>query len=435
MYHIKNLDTFTATKLRADAREILEAGYGAIDTRDVIKKNIHMDGDTLCIMDASFTLSTYERVLVVAFGKCAADASAELEHILGDYITEGIVIDIRSGTPLKRLSFLAGTHPLPSLQNVVATEHVASLLSGATDKDLVLVVVSGGGSSMLCLPSDMTCEVLSSVTDTLMKAGATIGEINTVRKHTSKIQGGQLAALAYPATVVACLFSDVPGDDASMIASGPTVLDVTTKEDAEAILAKYDVMRTCALPYCELIETPKDPNIFSRVTNLTILSNRAMLVAMRKCAEVLGYRAFIAHTALEGEASDVGKRIVEEASREKTCMLYGGETTVTIPKGTVCGKGGRAQEVALSALICMSEDGTKHETLVAAVASDGWDNTDAAGAIVDGVSVALAPILAGSPEAYLTHHDAYGFFERTGDHIITGRTGANVSDIYMTLTG
>ncbi|NTV22422.1 MAG: DUF4147 domain-containing protein [Candidatus Yonathbacteria bacterium] len=435
MYHIKNLDTFTATKLRADACEILEAGYAAIDTRDVVKKNVHMDGETLRIMDASFELSAYERIFVIAFGKCAADASVELEHILGDYITEGIVIDIRSGTPLKRLSFLAGTHPLPSLQNVVATEHVASLLSEATEKDLVLVVVSGGGSSMLCLPSDMTCEVLSLVTDALMKAGATIGEINTVRKHTSKIQGGQLATLAYPATVVACLFSDVPGDDVSMIASGPTVLDTTTREDAAAILAKYNVMRVCALPHCELIETPKDPSIFSRVTNLTILSNRAMLVAMRKRAEVLGYRAFVAHTALEGEASDVGTYIVDEASREKTCMVYGGETTVTIPEGVVSGKGGRAQEVALSALIRMSEEGTVHETLIATVASDGWDNTDAAGAIVDGISVALAPILAGSPEVYLTRHDTYGFFERTGDHIITGRTGANVSDVYMTLTG
>jgi glycerate-2-kinase len=434
MSYIKNPDTFSATNLRADAYQILEAGYTAIDTRTVIRERIHIDGETLRIMDKTFDMSAYERLLVVAFGKCAAEASVELESILGNRITEGIVIDIRSGIPLRHLSFLAGTHPLPSDQNIAATEHVASLLSGATEKDLIIVIVSGGGSSMLCLPSDLSCGALAHVTDTLMKAGATIEEINTVRKHTSKIQGGQLAALAYPATLVSCIFSDVPGDDIGMIASGPTVLDTTTKEDAAAILAKYDILRTCALPHCELVETPKDEHTFARVTNVLILTNRTMLVAMRKKAEELGYQSFIAHTAIQGEARDVGRRIVDEAVRGKTCMVYGGETTVTVLPDEETGTGGRAQEVALSALCAMDEQNKTDGMLVVGIASDGWDNTDVAGAVVDGLSVLLAPVFAGSPKMYLSRHDAYGFFERTGDHIVTGRTGANVSDVYMILT-
>jgi len=434
MLVIQNPDTFALTRLRSDALDILEAGYAAIDTRAVMRRSVRCEDGVLYVKDAIFDLSAYKRLLVVAFGKCAADAAAELETILGNYITEGIVIDIRSGIPLHRLSFLAGTHPLPSMQNIAATENVVSLLSDATEDDLVLVIVSGGGSSMLCLPNDLSCEALSSVTDALMHAGATIAEMNTVRKHTSKIQGGQLAQMAYPATVVSCIFSDVPGDDMGMIASGPTVMDTTTQEDAARIIAKYDVFKTCTLPHCKLTETPKDPELFSHVTNVIVLTNRTMLVAMRMRAASLGYEAFVVHTAVEGEARDLGVHIVDEARRAHTCMLYGGETTVTVEEGVVWGRGGRAQEVALSALVHMNQKNTRYDTLVVAAASDGWDNTDAAGAVVDGISVGLSPFFAGSPEEYLAHHDAYTFFERAGGHIFIGRTGANVSDVYMTLT-
>lgn len=425
---------FISTRTRLDAAEILEAGYAAIDTGTAIGKTVRVDGETLHVGDAMFDLTRYDRLLVVAFGKCAADAAVALENILGDRITDGIVIDIRSGTPLKRLSFRAATHPLPSKQNIAATGNVAALLADATERDLVLVVVSGGGSSMLCLPYDMTCDTLVSITDALMKAGATIDEINTVRKHTSKIQGGKLAELAHPATVVGLMFSDVPGDDPTTIASGPTALDTTSKEDAARILAKYDVLNVCALPHCELAETPKNPEIFARVTNIMVVTNRIALAAMRRRAEKLGYRAYVARTGLEGEAREVGADIMKAAKTGKTCLLYGGETTVTISKDGTIGTGGRAQEVALGGLAYMMKNGTAHDTVLVAAASDGWDNTDAAGAIVDEGSGVAAFLLGLSPEAYLVRHDAYGFFECAGGHIITGRTGMNVSDIYFTLT-
>ena len=434
MSFIKNVDTFTITRTRADALTILEAGYASIDTGNAIRQHVSLEGKALTVGEHTFDLTCFDRLLVIAFGKCAVDASVVLEEILGDHITDGIVIDIRSGAPLKRLSFRSATHPLPSEQNIAAAGNVATLLTGATERDLVLVVVSGGGSSMLCLPNDMTCETLIAMTDALMKAGATIDELNTVRKHTSKIQGGQLAQMAYPATVVACIFSDVPGDDIGTIASGPTALDHTTKEDAGRILAKYDVLNTCALPHCELVETPKDPALFAHVTHVMMVTNRIALTAMREKAEALGYRAYVAKIGLEGEACDVGVRLVDDASRGNTCLLYGGETTVTIPEDIKCGRGGRAQEVALSALNHFAKKEMAQDTVIVAIASDGWDNGDVAGAIIDEGSAVGAYFFGLSPEDFLKNHDAYGFFERAGGHIVTGRTGMNVSDIYFSLT-
>jgi len=229
---IKNFDELATTALRRDALEILEAGYGAISTKKVITSKVKVEENMLLVNGNEIDLDNYEKIFFVGIGKCSATAGEVFENLLGDRITDGIVIDVR-GIELKRIRSHVGTHPFPSEANVEAAQSVREMLEGATENDLVIAVISGGGSALLCLPHDLKCEVLVNTTKELMKKGANIEELNTVRKHLSLIQGGQFAKIAYPAKIMSLIFSDVPGDDISTIASGPTVIDTTTKEDAK----------------------------------------------------------------------------------------------------------------------------------------------------------------------------------------------------------
>jgi glycerate-2-kinase len=297
------------------------------------------------------------------------------------------------------------------------------MLQGVTERDLVLMVISGGGSSLLCMPHDINCETLRSITEALWKRGATITEVNTVRKHLSDILGGQLAKAAYPATVISFIFSDVPGDDMSIVASGPTVRDTTTIEDAESILAKYDVLTQCKLPNCELIETPKEQKYFDRVLNILLVTNKRALLAMEAKAGELGYTAVIKDAGLSGIAATRGKEFACIPMPPNNCWLYGGETTVEIHGG---GEGGRNQELALAAVSSISDD----RVLIAA-ASDGWDNSDAAGAISDAGDRKRALAKNLDPEKFLARNDSYHFWQEAGGAIHTGRTGINVADFYL----
>ena len=399
----------------------MEAGYAALDTRAIMKKTVRITDGTLRVNEQAFDLARFKRLIVIGIGKCAFDAADALEEILGDRITKGVILDVKGGI-LKHLKSYEGTHPFPSEENMMATAAIMALVKNASEEDLVLAVISGGGSALLCWPHDVRCETLMRITDELFRAGATIQELNTVRKHLSEIQGGQLAKLAYPATVVSIIFSDVPGNDISMVASGPTVMDPTTQEDAARIMAKYDVLKKCELPDCEIIETPKDPKYFVRVTNMLIGSNLVALQRMKEKAEELGFHAVICETCLMGEARDVGRPFIAGLERGMV-FLSGGETTVTV-RGR--GKGGRNQEVALGALPYLKEG-----MVFASFASDGIDNTDAAGAIADGASTARANEAGIEREHYLAANDAYHFFEKLDDLIVTGITGANVSDLMV----
>lgn len=417
---IKNFDALATTAHRRDALKILEAGYEAVLTEVVMREEIRVDGDTICIKDMDLCLSDFERVFFVGIGKCAVDASLAIERILGERITDGIVLDVKEGV-FQRLRSMVGTHPFPSEQNITATKEIVRMLSGLTERDLVLTVVSGGGSSLLCLPHEMNCDTLSDIVRALWEKGATIHEVNTVRKHTSDIQGGQLAKAAYPATVVTFAFSDVPGNDIGMIASGPTVRDETTKEDAERILAKYDALSMCKLPGCELVETPKDEKYFSRVTNLLLVTNDRALEAMRLTAEVLGYRAEVRDGAMTGIAREKGREFATMDLAPGMCVIYGGETTVLILGD---GEGGRNQELALSAALWIAD-----ERIVVAASSDGWDNTDIAGALADGAVRKSAEERGISIEDHLARNDSYRFWAAVGGGIRTGRTGINVADL------
>ena len=423
---IKNMVALGTTSLRRDALLILEAGYEAVLTERVIESEVEMRGEDICIKGKNICLSDYDRVFFVGIGKCAVDASMVFERILGDRITDGVVIDVKSGI-FKRLRSHVGTHPFPSEQNISATKEVVTMLSGVTDRDLVLAVISGGGSSLLCLPHDMACETIRDITEALWRKGADIREVNTVRKHISDIQGGQLAKLAYPATLVSFIFSDVPGNDIGVVASGPTVRDDTTVEDAERILAKYDVLTQCSLPNCQLVETPKEEKYFSRVMNMLLVTNERALLAMKDKAEELGYRAEVRDTKLQGIASELGRLLANENVPDKTCVLYGGETTVNISGS---GEGGRNQEFVLGAV-----DTIPSNTVIVAAASDGWDNTDTAGAIGDAGDRERASAKGISAEQFILANDSYRFWKIIGGAIMTGRTGINVADFYMVLRG
>ena len=423
---IKNFNTLATTSLRHDALAILETGYEAVLTERVIESEVELRGEDICIKGRSICLSDYDRVFFVGIGKCAVDASLVFERILGDRITDGVVIDVKSGI-FKRLRSYVGTHPFPSEQNVSATKEVVNMLRGVTERDLILTVISGGGSALLCLPHDLECETMREITEALWKRGADITDVNTVRKHTSDILGGQLAKFAYPATVVSFLFSDVPGNDIGVIASGPTVRDETTIDDAERILAKYDVRTEHALLSFPLTETPKDEKYFSRVMNILLVTNERALLAMKNKAEELGYQTEIRDMKLQGIASELGRLIASDAIPKKSCVLYGGETTVNIIGN---GKGGRNQEFVLGAVSTIPSN-----TVIVAAASDGWDNTNVAGAIGDAGDRERAQARGLFAEQFLLANDSYRFWELIGGAIMTGRTGINIADFYMVLKG
>lgn len=424
--NIKNYDALATNALRRDALDILEAGYEAILTRNIIHSAITREENTICIKGMNVCFDDYERVFFIGIGKCAVDAAQTIEEIIGDKLTQGIVLDVRSGVFHKLVSRV-GTHPYPTEQNMEAAKEIASLLEKTTEKDLVLIVVSGGGSSLLCLPQDLTCESITKITKGLMDKGAAIRDINTVRKHFSKIQGGGLAQMAYPAKVISLIFSDVPGNDIGIVASGPTVLDTSTKADAEEILVKYDVFEMCDISYSGILETPKDEKYFENVHNILAVTNDTALEAMAKKSGSLGYGAVICSNCAEGEAREFGKKIAFQKYAAKGCYLYGGETTVTVSGD---GVGGRNQEVVLGALPYLKEG-----ALIVAAASDGWDNSDVAGGLADREFFLSAKEMGLNAEDFLKENNSYEFFRRVGGHIQTGRTGANVADFYFVLMG
>lgn len=420
---IKNFDQLATTDLRKDALTILEAGLRAVDTERALRNKIQLSDDILTIDGQTYNLKNFERIFVIGFGKAAFRASKTLEDILGDRIDDGVALDVESGD-LQHIDSIAGTHPLPSVENMRATGQIIGILKDVDEDDLIITVVSGGGSALLSWPFNQKGETTREITDALMNAGATIHETNTVRKHIDEIKGGQFVEMAAPATIAGLIFSDVPGDDLSMIASGPTVLDTTTVNEARHILEKYDVLKVCQLPGCELKETPKDPDLFKKTKNTLIVSNTMATEAMRNTSEDLGYEQNIYSNKLAGEARDVGEMLANQ-SKPKTALIAAGETTVTI---TGDGKGGRNQELVLGALSHLPDD-----ALLLSCASDGIDNTPVAGAIADKDTKKQADKLKIDPETFLENNDSYNFFKQTESHIETGVTGRNVSDLMLVL--
>lgn len=420
---IKNFKSLAKTSLRRDALAILEAGVSAAGPGNRISQCVKKRGNFIFFGKKKINLKKYDHVYVIGIGKAAGAAAAELENILGAVITGGVALDVKK-TKLKRIKSIAGTHPLPSLANMRATGEIMAILKNIDSRDLVIAVISGGGSALLCWPYDLKCDEVSAITKVLMKKGVDIGEINVVRKHLSEIQGGQFARLAYPATVVGLIFSDVPGDDIGLVASGPTVRDASTVSDAARILSKYKVLKSCSIAGCNLKETPKDKIYFKKVANMLIGSNRDSVAAMAAEARRRGYRTRVLGAGVVGEAAEAGKKMAR-ALGSSEAVIAAGETTVTV-KGK--GIGGRNQELALSALLSVPGDG-----LVISLASDGIDNSAHAGGIADAITMELARKAKINPKKYLENNDSYNFWKLLGQGIITGPTGTNVSDLMIAL--
>src|SRR3989344_6460963 len=427
MGHIQNFDALAVNDLRRDALAIAEAGYEAINTEEVVRNKVKVMGGELHIGDKKYKI-VGRKVFYVGIGKCAVSAGRAIENILGDALTAGVALDIADTNPNidSKIEIHIGTHPLPSLENELGAKRIIEFLSDIKEEDLVIFFISGGGSTLLCLPeAPMTFHKESELFKELTEKGIPIQDLNIVRKHISRARGGALAVSAYPAEVVSLIASDVPNNDIEIVASGPTVLDSSTIDDAKAILAKYGIIAPISI---EFIETEKEQKYFRRVTNILILSNKDALVAMKNEAVRRGYTPTIMEEHFTGEARDIGRVVAENLhmAPAKTAFLYAGESTVVNSVGS--GRGGRNQELSLSTL-----DVLKDDELILSFASDGRDNTDHAGAIADSTTRTHARDKNLSAEEHVRTHSSYDFFKSSGDALVTGYTGSNVSDLIIAL--
>jgi hydroxypyruvate reductase len=438
-------------QMREHAVQIFQAGLQAVDPVEAIERHTRLDKDLLIIGDRQFNLKNYDRILVVGAGKAAAPMGKTVEDLLGDRIFDGVVVvKDEHGLPLKKIKVCEASHPVPDKRGVQGTEEILSLVKNAGERDLIICLISGGGSALLIAPVlEISLEDKQNATKLLLACGATIHEINTVRKHLSRVKGGRFAQIANPATITSLILSDVVGDDLDVIASGPTVPDSSTFQDAEQILKGYGIWDQLASSVRSHIEkgssgqiedTPKSDNpAFLKCSQVLVGTNLHALKAAGEAAESLGYRTLILSSKVEGEACEVAKFYTAVAKEilesdypmePPVCVLAGGETTVTI-RGN--GRGGRNQEFALAAALMV--EGLDN-LVVLSGGTDGTDGpTDAAGAIVDGATVARARAKNLDPKDFLKRNDSYNFFRKLDDLIMTGPTRTNVMDIYMLLAG
>ena len=414
---IKNFSELATTPNRELALKIIEAGLSAIDTENVISNSIKLENNILSIQDKSFDLNKFKKIKVVGFGKSSCMAALALEKVLGDKITEGAVVGLEK-VKTKYIETFAGTHPRPSEENMIAGNKIYEILKDSKVEDLIIVLASGGGSALLCY-GENEYKQGEKLYDAFLKTGGTISEMNTVRKHLSLLKGGGLAQIAYPATVVGLIFSDVPGDNFQDVASGPTYKDETTVADAEKIIKKNN------LGDFILNETPKDDKYFENVHNLVLVSNKFAIDAMAKKAGGLGLEASIISTELYDEVDKALGKIFGVSSG---VVLAAGEPSVFVPKNA--GRGGRNLHMGLEAI---KLNLIKDDSVFISFASDGMDNSDVAGAVVDKNTIEKAEKLNLDVNDYSTRFDSYNFFQKTGDLIITGPTGANVSDLMILL--
>ena len=438
--------------LKEHLLHIQAAALRAVDPRPAVKRVLSCEGNVLHIANGAWNLDAVERVLLVAAGKAAIPMAEAAAHVLGDALTTGIVVTKyghadNHALPASMHVMEAG-HPVPDAAGLAGAETVAALLETTTTRDRVLVLLSGGASALLPSPvAGVSLADLQAVTHALLRAGAAIGEINAVRKHLSRLSGGQLARLAQPAPIVALILSDVVGDPLDIIASGPTAPDPTTYATAKAVLARYHLLDDSPHPVLEhleqgiagrIAETPKpgDP-LFANVVNVIVGSNRLAAQAAVAEAERLGYNTLLLTTFMEGEAREVAKVTVALAKSIRAhgepvlppaCLVWGGETTVTV-RGQ--GKGGRNQELALAVSLALED---LPNVGLLALATDGTDGpTDAAGAIIDGQTAQRARTFGWDPATTLADNNAYPLLDATGALLRTGPTGTNVNDIVVLL--
>jgi glycerate 2-kinase len=440
--------------MRVDAKKIFLAAVARSNPYEAVKRFVHLKGGKLILgcedrQEAVLDLGQFDGIVVVGGGKGTAPMAKALEDLLGERIQKG-VISVKYGFT-ERLSFIeiieAG-HPIPDQNGVAATRKILDILKEAEEKDLIFSLISGGGSALLPQPADrITLQEKQAITKSLLECGATIEEINAIRKHISASKGGQMARISYPATAVNLMLSDVIGDRMDVIASGPFVPDLSTFEGAWEIVSKY---RLKEIPQSirkylrmgkerKLPETPKkgDP-VFESVYSFIIGSNILALEAAKSEAEKLGYRSLILSSTIQGETKQVARvhsAILKQVLASghpvppPACIISGGETTVTI-RGN--GLGGRNQEFCLAAALDLR--GLPPRVLVLSGGTDGNDGpTPAAGAMVDPLTYEGGAKAGMDAFAYLENNDSYHFFEKTDELLVTGPTNTNVMDVRIML--
>jgi hydroxypyruvate reductase len=437
-------------ELRQSSRLIWEAALNAANPATCIRKFLQLRDDVL--IAGGKEMEIRGRLIVIGAGKPSAKMAQVVEETLGSHITDGLIVTkYGHALPLRRMKLVEASHPIPDTAGIRAVHDTRELLRGLTKEDIVLVLISGGGSALWPAPAEgITLEEKQEVTQLLLRAGATIRELNAVRKHLSDIKGGQLARWASPARVVSLIMSDVIGDPLDFIGSGPTAPDTTSFSDAFAIIQKYglDVPDAVKERFQEgargnIPDTPKpgDP-VFKNVDNYVIANNRLLVDAAMDKARELQFNTLILGTEVEGEAKDIG-RFLAAISRETArtgnpikppaCILAAGETTVTV-RGH--GVGGRNQEMALAWAISMAARPFSAQACFASVATDGTDGpTTAAGGLVDPFTCSRAIELGLMPQKFLRANDSSNFLKTTGDLIVTGPTQTNLMDLQILLVG
>jgi len=421
----------------------------AVDPENLLKKTIQLHKNTLFLNKYPYHISSFRRIYLISIGKASQPMASIVMQVLGNLIHSGIVITkaenkLQTEKLSTRIKTIQGSHPLPDEDSIVAAEEIIRFSKILTANDLVICLISGGGSALVTKPAEkVSLNAIQKLTSQLLRCDASINEINTVRKHLDVIKGGGLLSFLYPAQVVTLILSDVMGDDLSMIASGPTVPDSTTFQDAMDILIKYSITQSVEVGILDHLasgingiipETLKenDPRL-AQVNNFIVGNNQTAIVAAKEMADKYGYHSEIITDPFVGNTYEVGNKIADIVRAKKSelkinnkpfCIIGGGESTVSI-RGR--GLGGRNQEVALYSAVQI--DGIE-DVCVATLATDGEDGpTDAAGAIVTGKTIKSAKTLGMDATRYLINNDSYNFFVKVGGLIKTGSTGTNVNDL------
>lgn len=439
--------------LKTDAVDIFRAGLEAANAAEAVKRNLKFSRAGLRAGQETLALNNFDRIYVVGAGKACAAMAFALEEVVGADRIAGGTINVKHGHTKpkpKRIKVYECGHPVPDAQGERGAHEMEKLLRGLNRRDLVFVLISGGASALLPAPAPpVTLAAKQKVTNQLLKCGADIFELNAVRKHLSLLKGGQLASLAYPATVVSLILSDVIGDPLDVIGSGPTAADSSTYGDALRVLSDFRLTKKVPRSVMARLEegaagriqeTPKaGDRIFANVHNVVVGSNRLALQAAAREAKRLGYHTLILSSSIQGETRDAARthaEILREIVKSESplsrpaCLLSGGETTVTV---TGTGKGGRNQEFALASAIYLSNE---ENWAVLSAGTDGTDGpTDAAGAFADGSTLRRADKRGISASQHLMKNDAYPFFDCLGDLMRTGPTGTNVMDLHVLLAG
>lgn len=434
-------------RLHDSALEIFRAALNAADPRAAVRRTLRREGGRLSVGARTYDLAQIRRVFVVGFGKASGAMGQAVEEVLGDRIESGwISVKYGHGAPLRKIHLHEAGHPLPDDNSLLGARRILELLDQTGTDDLVICLISGGGSAILELPvAGVSLEDLRTLTDVLLRSGATINQVNTLRKHISQVKGGQLARRSR-APIVSLILSDVIGSPLDTIASGPTAPDATTFADALRIVEQRGVraqlpasiVRHLERGGREIPDTPKvGDTAFERVQNVVIADNSIACEAALRAARDRGFNALLLSTYVQGEAREVAKVLAaiakeiaasEHPVARPACVVAGGETTVTV-RGD--GAGGRNQELALAAAIELTD---MEDVLILSAGTDGTDGpTDAAGAIADGSTLKRAAEKGLDVRLFLARNDAYHLFEPLGDLITTGPTNTNVNDVMLVL--